>query len=89
MKSRVILYIALLFAAVLISCSKEDRYTPEPEIPEQEPEVNGEKTIAYTATVREGASTRASLDDNNSYIFKTGDRLYVTGENVYGTLNLI
>ena len=79
-----ILFISTVLIMSLFSCSKEDRYTPE-----QEPDVNKESTIVYTVTVREGASTRASLDGNNSYIFKTGDRLYVTGENVYGTLNLI
>ena len=68
---------------LMFSCSKED-YTPE-----QEPVVNKENTIAYTVTVREGASTRASLN-GNSYIFQEGDKLYVTGDNgnVHGVLDL-
>ncbi len=84
MKSRVILYTALFFATISISCSKEDRYTPE-----QEPEQK-ENTISYTVTVKEGTSTRASLD-GNSYVFQTDDKLYVTGDNdnVHGILKLV
>ena len=84
MKSRVFLYAALFFAAVSVSCSKED-YTPE-----EEPVVNKESTISYTVTVKEGASTRASLN-GKSYIFQADDKLYVTGDNdnVHGILNLI
>jgi len=84
MKSRVFLYTALFFATISISCSKEDRYTPE-----QEPEQK-ENTISYTVTVKEGTSTRASLD-GNSYVFQTDDKLYVTGDNdnVHGILKLV
>ena len=74
----------MFFATISISCSKEDRYTPE-----QEPEQK-ENTISYTVTVKEGASTRASLD-GNSYVFQTDDKLYVTGDNdnVHGILKLV
>ena len=78
-------YLLVISVFVLMgSCSKEDRYTPE-----QEPDVNKESTIVYTVTVREGASTRASLN-GNSYIFQEGDKLYVIGDNgnVHGVLKL-
>ncbi|MBR6465872.1 MAG: hypothetical protein IKS82_05490 [Bacteroidales bacterium] len=83
MKSRVFLYAALFFAAVSVSCSKDD-YTPE-----EEPEINKESTISYTVTVKEGASTRASLN-GKSYIFQADDKLYVTDDNedVHGILTL-
>ena len=85
MKSRVLLYTALFFAALSVSCSKED-YTPEQE---PEPVINKENTVAYTVTVREGTSTRASLN-GNSYIFQEEDKLYVIGDNgnVHGVLDL-
>ena len=83
MKSRVFLYAALFFAAVSVSCSKDD-YTPE-----EEPEINKESTISYTVTVKEGASTRATLN-GKSYIFQADDKLYVTDDNedVHGILTL-
>lgn len=84
MKSRVLLYTALLLAIFSASCSKEDRYTPE-----QEPELK-ENTIAYTVAVKDGTATRASLN-GTSYIFQAEDKLYVTGDgdNVHGILNLV
>ena len=84
MKSRVLLYTALLFAMFSASCSKEDRYTPE-----QEPELK-ENTIAYTVTVKDGTATRASLN-GTSYIFQAEDKLYVTDAlaEVHGILTLV
>lgn len=84
MKSRVLLYTALLLAIFSASCSKEDRYTPE-----QEPELK-ESTISYTVAVKDGTATRASLN-GTSYIFQAEDKLYVTGDggNVHGILTLV
>lgn len=84
MKSRVLLYTALLLAIFSASCSKEDRYTPE-----QEPELK-ESTISYTVAVKDETATRASLN-GTSYIFQAEDKLYVTGDggNVHGILTLV
>lgn len=50
-------------------------------------------TIPYSATVTEGVSTRASLDEAKHYIFSAGDRLHVIareGEDIkmYGCLTI-
>jgi hypothetical protein len=47
------------------------------------------KTIPYTVTVNDGATTRATVDgDNRTLRFATGDKLYITGTNIKGVLSL-
>ena len=46
------------------------------------------KTIHYEATVSDGTTTRATLDGENKYIFESGDKLIVAGENIKGELAL-
>ena len=91
MKSRIfLLYAAMVFSAISLSCSKEDRCVPEQE-PEPDPVVEiTARQIRYSAIVKEGgASTRAGLD-GSKYVFREGDKLYVTGRNgeVHGVLTL-
>ena len=85
-----VLFISAILMMSLVSCSKEDRYTPEQE-PEPEPVVEIKaRQIRYSAIVKEGgASTRAGLD-GSKYVFREGDKLYVTGRNgeVHGVLTL-
>lgn len=75
----------LLWATLLLSCTKEPEGPTAPE---------GTKAITsvvhYRATVGEDARTKASLNNSNQYIFETGDQLYVVcGEDMYGVLNLV
>ena len=50
---------------------------------------NAAKTIPYTVTVNGGASTRATVEsDNKTLYFAAGDKLYVTGTNIKGVLDI-
>ena len=85
-----VLFISAILMISLVSCSKEDRCVPEQE-PESESvvKVNAHQ-IRYSAIVKEGgASTRAGLD-GSKYVFREGDKLYVTSEDhvVHGVLTL-
>ena len=46
------------------------------------------KVIHYTATVGEGDETRATLNSSKKYVFQTGDKLVISGENISGDLTL-
>lgn len=68
--SRILKYWVCLLAplTLLLSCVKERTET----------EVPTGRTIHYRATVTEGTDTRATLNNNNQYIFQEGDRLFVS-----------
>ena len=65
------------------ACSSDDVTTEKatPAVPEG-------KVIHYTATVGEGDETRATLNGDKKYVFQTGDKLVITGENISGDLTL-
>ena len=71
---------ALLFTA---SCSNEDDEINEAPQPAQRVRI-----IHYEATVNNGNQTRATLIGDNKYVFETGDKLYVWGDNISGELTL-
>ncbi len=74
-----------MMAATLMttSCSNEDSAV---ETPAQQ---NGAKTIPYTVTVNDGATTRATVDsDNKTLKFAAGDKLYISGTNISGVLDI-
>ena len=74
--------LSMTAALVMTACSSDDNMmTPAA--------LQGEvKTIPYSVTVNEGAATnRATVDsDNKTLRFATGDKLYITGTNIQGTL---
>ncbi len=74
-----------MMAASLMTtaCSNEDSAN---ESPAQQSTV---KTIPYSVTVSDGAETRATVDsDNKTLKFADGDKLYVTGTNIKGVLDI-
>ena len=75
----------MLFAIISLllntSCSKDDVTSGESTEPKG-------SVIHYSATVSDGSSTRATLDDKKKYIFETGDILRITGTNISGDLTL-
>ena len=90
MKTRKLLWAALSMTAALMmtACSSDDNDTTEaPVAPSTE---TATKTIPYTVTVGgDEATTRATVDGNNKTLrFATGDKLYITGENIQGVLDL-
>ena len=86
MKKNSILWAVLpMMAASLMTtaCSNEDSAN---ESPAQQSTV---KTIPYSVTVSDGAETRATVDsDNKTLKFADGDKLYVTGTNIKGVLDI-
>lgn len=83
---RTYLVLAVLWAASLLSCTKEQDYI----CPTEGKEAVVTSVVHYRATVGEGIQTKASLNNLNQYIFETGDQLYITsGDNLYGVLNLV
>ena len=77
---------ALLWAMLLLSCTREEPLSVVPEGTAEEVTA----VVHYVATVGEDGPTKASLSGQNRYIFETGDQLYVTsGNNLYGVLNLV
>lgn len=86
MKKNNILWAVLpMMAAALMTtaCSNDDNVN---ESPAQQSTV---KTIPYSVTVNDGATTRATVDsDNKTLKFAAGDKLYITGTNIKGTLNI-
>ena len=85
MKKNSFLWAALSMTAALVmtACSNDDNAN---ESPVQQSTV---KTIPYSVTVNEGATTRATVDsDNKTLKFADGDKLYVTGTNIKGVLDI-
>ena len=86
MKKNNILWAVLpMMAAALMNtaCSNDDSVN---ESPVQQSTV---KTIPYSVTVNDGATTRATVDsDNKTLKFAEGDKLYITGTNIKGTLDI-
>lgn len=85
MKKNSFLWAALSMTAALVmtACSNDDNAN---ESPVQQSTV---KTIPYSVTVNEGATTRATVDsDNKTLKFADGDKLYITGTNIQGVLDI-
>ena len=87
MKKNNILWAALSMTAALVmtACSSDDNdMTEAPVAP------STSKTIPYTVTVGgDEATTRATVDaDNKTLKFASGDKLYITGTNIQGVLDL-
>ncbi len=84
MKKNSFLWAALSMTAALVmtACSSDDNMTETPQTP------STSKKIPYTVTVGE-ATTRATVDgDNKTLKFATGDKLYITGDDIQGVLDL-
>ena len=86
MKKNNILWAVLpMMAAALMTtaCSNDDNVNESPT------EQSTVKTIPYSVTVNDGATTRATVDsDNKTLKFAEGDKLYITGTNIKGTLDI-
>ena len=85
MKKNSFLWAALSMTAALVmtACSNDDNTNESPA------QQNAAKTIPYTVTVNGGASTRATVEsDNKTLYFAAGDKLYVTGTDIKGVLNI-
>lgn len=87
MKTKNMFWAALSMTAALVmtACSSDDNnMTEAPVAP------STSKTIPYTVTVGgDEATTRATVDsDNKTLRFATGDKLYITGENIQGVLDI-
>ena len=87
MKTKNMLWAVLSMTAALVmtACSSDDNMVETPAAPQDEV-----KTIPYSVTVNDGAATtRATVDsDNKTLRFATGDKLYITGTNVKGVLEI-
>ncbi len=80
-----IFYKALPLVAVLLlsaACINQDL------VVDDESQAGQERIIPYTASVGSDIMTRATLNNDNYYVFETGDKLYVWGQNIYGELTL-
>ena len=87
MKKNSILWAALSMTAALVmtACSSDDNeMTEAPVAP------STSKTIPYTVTVGgDEATTRATVDgDNKTLKFASGDKLYITGTDIQGVLEI-
>ncbi|MCR5159925.1 MAG: hypothetical protein K6D37_12490 [Prevotella sp.] len=86
MKTKNMFWAALSMTAALVmtACSSDDSMTETPVAP------STSKTIPYTVTVGgDEATTRATVDgDNKTLKFATGDKLYITGTDIKGVLDL-
>lgn len=88
MKKNSFLWAALSMAAALVmtACSNDDNdMTEAPVAP------STSKTIPYTVTVGgDEATTRANIvePDHRTLYFASGDKLYITGTNIQGVLDL-
>lgn len=86
MKKNSILWAVLpMMAAALMTtaCSNDDNAIESPA------QQGGVKTIPYTVTVNGGAETRATVEsDNKTLYFAAGDKLYITGTNIKGVLEI-
>lgn len=75
--------LSMMAALMMTACSNDDNTI------ESAAQQNAAKTIPYTVTVNGGASTRATVQsDNNTLYFADDDKLYVTGTNIKGVLNI-
>ena len=75
--------LSMMAALMMTACSNDDNMI------ESAAQQNVAKTIPYTVTVNGGASTRATVQsDNKTLYFADGDKLYVTGTNIKGVLNI-
>ena len=85
MKKNSFLWAALSMTAALVmtACSNDDNTNVSPA------QQNAAKTIPYTVTVNDGATTRAIVDsDNKTLKFAAGDKLYISGTNISGVLDI-
>ena len=85
MKKNSFLWAALSMTAALVmtACSNDDNAN---ESPVQQSTV---KTIPYSVTVNEGATTRATVEsDNKTLKFADGDKLYISGTDIKGVLDI-
>ena len=85
MKKNSFLWAALSMTAALLmtACSNDDNAN---ESPVQQSTV---KTIPYSVTVNEGATTRATVEsDNKTLKFADGDKLYISGTDIQGVLDI-
>ena len=75
-------------ALMLTACSSDDQTTTTPNTPDNT-SVQAQ-TIHYTVSVDQGeASTRAAVDEDMKTLkFAAGDKLYVTGTNIQGVLDI-
>lgn len=88
MKTKNMFWAALSMTAALVmtACSNSDNEMTEAPIVPSTPTTI---TIPYTVTVNDGSSTRATVDaDNRTLRFATGDKLYITGTDIQGILDL-
>lgn len=85
MKTKNMLWTVLSMTAALVmtACSNDDNAN---ESPVQQSTV---KTIPYSVTVNEGATTRATVEsDNKTLKFADGDKLYISGTDIQGVLDI-
>ena len=78
--------LSMTAALVMTACTSEDNTVETPAAPQAEV-----KTIPYSVTVSGGdaATTRATVEsDMKTLYFADGDKLYVTGTNISGTLDI-
>lgn len=85
MKTKKMLWAALSMTAALMmtACSSSDdnETTETPQTP------STTKIIPYTVTIYDGGTTRATVgNDLKTLYFAEGDKLYITGTNIYGVL---
>ena len=89
MKTKNMLWAALSMTAALVmtACSSDDN-----DIVETPAAPQAQKTIPYTVTVTDDATTtRATVKDDpadRQLYFATGDKLYITGTNIKGVLEI-
>lgn len=75
--------LSMMAALMMTACSNDDNTNVSPA------QQNASKTIPYTVTVNGGTATRATVQsDNKTLYFADGDKLYVTGTNIKGVLNI-
>ena len=75
--------LSMMAALMMTACSNDDNANESPA------QQNVAKTIPYTVTVNGGASTRATVQsDNKTLYFADGDKLYVSGTNIKGVLDI-
>lgn len=88
MMTKNMLWAALSMTAALVmtACSSDDN-----DIVETPAAPQAQKTIPYTVTVSDDATTRATVSDDptdRKLYFATGDKLYITGTGIQGVLDL-
>ena len=78
--------LSMTAALVMTACSSDNDITETPAAPQ------AQKTIPYTVTVTDDATTtRATVKDDptdRKLYFAAGDKLYITGTNIQGVLDL-